>query len=175
MTLTEAKSEAAEKDEEIARLKKLQHRLADDTVEFYGYRYWKRTDGKGPAAGNPFCDVGIAGCRDRVESRTSARRVSPVRGCRVIARGYREGCRMVVVADKGWTPSRYGVSSSSQVVDGELSGISIRHHMFPFRGELEVSGQSFDDLSLQKLALKYLSEVERRGYVNLPRQWLDAL
>jgi len=26
MTLTEAKSEAAEKDEEIARLKKLQHR-----------------------------------------------------------------------------------------------------------------------------------------------------
>jgi hypothetical protein len=53
MTLTEAKSDAAEKDEEIARLKKLQRRLADDTVELYGYRYRKRTDGKGPAAGNP--------------------------------------------------------------------------------------------------------------------------
>jgi hypothetical protein len=57
MTLTEAKGEAAEKDEEIARLKKLQRRVADDTVELYGYRYRKRTDGKGPAAGNPFCDV----------------------------------------------------------------------------------------------------------------------
>jgi len=57
MTLTEAKSDAAEKDEEIARLKRLQRRLADDTVELYGYRYRKRIDGKGPAAGNPFCDV----------------------------------------------------------------------------------------------------------------------
>lgn len=57
MTLTEAKSDAAEKDEEIARLKKLQRRLADDTVELYGFRYRKRTDEKGPAAGNPFCDV----------------------------------------------------------------------------------------------------------------------
>jgi hypothetical protein len=55
--LTEAKSDATEKDEEIARLKKLQRRLADDTVELYGHRYRKRTDGKGPAAGNPFCDV----------------------------------------------------------------------------------------------------------------------
>lgn len=56
-TLSEAKAEAAEKDEEISRLSKLQHRLVDDTVELYGYRYRKRTDGKGPAAGNPFCDV----------------------------------------------------------------------------------------------------------------------
>ncbi|HLX14666.1 MAG TPA: hypothetical protein VKS24_05595 [Bradyrhizobium sp.] len=55
--LTDAKGEVAEKDEEIARLKKVQRRLADETVEQYGYRYRKRTDGKGPAAGNPMCDV----------------------------------------------------------------------------------------------------------------------
>ena len=57
MTLTEARSDAAEKDTEIARLKTLQRRLADDTVELHGYRYRKRTDGKGPVAGNPFCNV----------------------------------------------------------------------------------------------------------------------
>jgi rubrerythrin len=57
LTLTEAKSDAAEKDAEIARLKALQRRVEDDTAEVYGYRYRKRTDGKGPAAGNPFCDV----------------------------------------------------------------------------------------------------------------------
>lgn len=57
LTLTDAKNDAAEKDEEIARLKKLQHRLEDETVEQYGYRYRKRKDGKGPAAGNPMCDV----------------------------------------------------------------------------------------------------------------------
>jgi len=57
MTLTEASSDAVEKDAEIARLKKMQHRLTDETVEMYGYRYRKRKDGKGPAAGNPFCDV----------------------------------------------------------------------------------------------------------------------
>lgn len=57
MTLTEAKSDAVEKDEEIVRLKKLQRRLADDTIELYGYRYRKRTDGKQGGAGNPFCDV----------------------------------------------------------------------------------------------------------------------
>ena len=58
ITLTEAKSDAADKDEEIDRLKKLQRRLADDTIELYGYRYRKRTDGKPPgAAGNPMCDV----------------------------------------------------------------------------------------------------------------------
>jgi hypothetical protein len=58
MTLVEAKSDAAEKDAEIDRLKKLQRRLADDTIELHGYRYRKRTDGKPPgAAGNPFCDV----------------------------------------------------------------------------------------------------------------------
>jgi hypothetical protein len=57
-TLTDARTEASEKDAEIARLKKLQRRLADDTVELYGYRYRNRTDGKGlGAAGNPFCDV----------------------------------------------------------------------------------------------------------------------
>lgn len=44
MTLTEAKNDAAEKDGEIARLKELQRRVADDTVELYGYRYRKRTD-----------------------------------------------------------------------------------------------------------------------------------
>jgi hypothetical protein len=57
MTLTDAKSEATEKDAEIARLKGLQRRLADDTVELYGYKYRKRTDGKQGGAGNPFCDV----------------------------------------------------------------------------------------------------------------------
>lgn len=58
MILTEARSDATEKDEEIIRLKKLQRRLADDTVELYGYRYRKRTDGKPPgAAGNPMCAV----------------------------------------------------------------------------------------------------------------------
>jgi hypothetical protein len=57
MTLTEAKSEASEKDDEINRLKKLQQRLADETVELYGYRYRKRKDGKEGGAGNPMCDV----------------------------------------------------------------------------------------------------------------------
>jgi hypothetical protein len=57
LTLTEARSDAVEKDAEIARLKTLQRRLTDETVELYGYRYRKRTDGKGAAAGNPFCDV----------------------------------------------------------------------------------------------------------------------
>jgi hypothetical protein len=58
ITLTDAKSDAADKDEEIDRLKNLQRRLADDTIELYGYRYRKRTDGKPPgAAGNPMCDV----------------------------------------------------------------------------------------------------------------------
>jgi hypothetical protein len=57
MTLTEAKGDAAEKDAEIVRLKKLQRRLEDETVELYGYRYRKRKDGKAGGAGNPFCDV----------------------------------------------------------------------------------------------------------------------
>lgn len=57
LTLTEAKSDAGEKEEEIARLKKLQHRLAGETVELYGYRYRKRKDGKEGGAGNPMCDV----------------------------------------------------------------------------------------------------------------------
>jgi hypothetical protein len=57
LTLTEAKSDAAEKDGEIARLKRLQQRLADETVELYGYRYRKRKDGKAGGAGNPMCDV----------------------------------------------------------------------------------------------------------------------
>jgi len=57
ITLTDARNDAAEKDAEIARLKKLQHRLQDETVELYGYRYRKRKDGKEGGAGNPFCDV----------------------------------------------------------------------------------------------------------------------
>ncbi len=57
ITLTEARGEAAEKDAEIARLKELQRRLKDDTVELYGYKYRKRKDGKEGGAGNPFCDV----------------------------------------------------------------------------------------------------------------------
>ncbi len=57
MILTEAKTDAAERDEEIARLKKLQQRVTDNTVELYGYRYRKRVDGKEGGAGNPFCDV----------------------------------------------------------------------------------------------------------------------
>ena len=57
VTLTEAKSDAAERDAEIARLKALQRRVIDETVELHGYRYRKRTEGEGPAAGNPFCDV----------------------------------------------------------------------------------------------------------------------
>ncbi len=57
MTLTEARTEAADKDAEIARLLKLQQRLADDTVEFDGYRYRKRKDGAQGGAGNPFCSV----------------------------------------------------------------------------------------------------------------------
>lgn len=57
ITLTEARGDASEKDAEIARLKKLQRRLADETVELYGYRYRKRADGKEGGAGNPFCDV----------------------------------------------------------------------------------------------------------------------
>jgi hypothetical protein len=56
-TLAEAKSDAAEKDEEIARLRKLHRSLADDTVELFGYRYRKRTDGQEGGAGNPFCNV----------------------------------------------------------------------------------------------------------------------
>jgi rubrerythrin len=57
MTLTEARSDAAEKDAEISRLKALQRRVTEETVELHGYRYRKRKDGKRPAAGNPFCDV----------------------------------------------------------------------------------------------------------------------
>jgi hypothetical protein len=57
MTLTDARNDAAEKDDEIARLKKLQQRLLDDTVELYGHRYRKRNDGKEGGAGNPMCDV----------------------------------------------------------------------------------------------------------------------
>jgi hypothetical protein len=58
MTLTDARTEASDKDAEIERLKKLHRRVQDETIELYGYRYRKRTDGKPPgAAGNPFCDV----------------------------------------------------------------------------------------------------------------------
>lgn len=57
MTLTNARNEESEKNEEIARLQKLQRRVADETVELYGYRYRRRTDGKEGGAGNPYCDV----------------------------------------------------------------------------------------------------------------------
>jgi hypothetical protein len=57
MTLTEARSDADEKDAEITRLVTLHRRVVEDTVELSGYRYRKRTDGRGPAAGNPFCNV----------------------------------------------------------------------------------------------------------------------
>ncbi|MBR1283547.1 hypothetical protein JQ597_15975 [Bradyrhizobium sp. AUGA SZCCT0177] len=57
ITLTEANGDAAEKEAEIARLRKLQRRMEDETVELYGYRYRKRKDGKEGGAGNPFCDV----------------------------------------------------------------------------------------------------------------------
>jgi hypothetical protein len=63
ITLTDAKGEAAEKDDEIARLQKLQHRLAEDTVEQYGYRYRKRKDGKENPAGNRCV---MSACRKRV-------------------------------------------------------------------------------------------------------------
>jgi hypothetical protein len=57
LTLTDAKIEATEKDAEIARLKKLQQRVAEEMVEMHGYRYRKRSDGKEGAAGYPFCNV----------------------------------------------------------------------------------------------------------------------
>lgn len=57
ITLTDARSDAAEKDAEITRLKALQRRVADETVELHGYRYRKRKDGNEGGAGNPFCDV----------------------------------------------------------------------------------------------------------------------
>jgi hypothetical protein len=56
-TLTDAKADATEKDKEIERLKKLQQRVADETIEFYGYKYRTRKDGKSGGAGRPFCDV----------------------------------------------------------------------------------------------------------------------
>jgi hypothetical protein len=56
ITLTDARSEATEKDAEIARLLKLHRRLADDTIELFGYRYRKSDKRDGPA-GNPFCPV----------------------------------------------------------------------------------------------------------------------
>src|SRR5208282_5906708 len=46
LAMTEAKTDAAEKDEEIARLKTLQKRVVEGTVEIRGYRYRNRTDGK---------------------------------------------------------------------------------------------------------------------------------
>jgi hypothetical protein len=57
MTLTEAKNDAAEKDAEIARLKRLQRRVEEETVRIYGYRYRKRTDGEEGGTGNAFCDL----------------------------------------------------------------------------------------------------------------------
>jgi predicted nucleic acid-binding Zn-ribbon protein len=53
MTLTEAKSDAAEKDDEINRLKKLQQRLAEETVELYGYQIPKAQGWKGGRSRQP--------------------------------------------------------------------------------------------------------------------------
>jgi hypothetical protein len=53
MALTEAKSEAAEKDAEISRLKKEFAFAAENTVEVQGFRYAKASDGR--PQGMPFC------------------------------------------------------------------------------------------------------------------------
>jgi hypothetical protein len=52
--LTEAKTDAAEKDAEIERLKVFNRRVAEETIEVAGYRY--RNGGDEPA-GMPFCNV----------------------------------------------------------------------------------------------------------------------
>jgi hypothetical protein len=79
------------------------------------------------------------------------------------------------IADTAWAPGRFGVLSSTQTVDGEPSTVSIQHHMFPFSRELEASGQSFLERSLQTTALDYLIELNRREQIHLPQEWLDAL
>jgi hypothetical protein len=54
MTLTEAKEDASIKDNEIARLKALNQRVLDETIELYGYRYRKHPTKLNQPAGNPF-------------------------------------------------------------------------------------------------------------------------
>jgi hypothetical protein len=81
----------------------------------------------------------------------------------------------MAIADIGWTPGRYGVTISTRDVDGQPSSVSIRHHLNPFKGELEVSGQYFDERSLQNVALHYLSELKQREFIDLPQEWLNAL
>ena len=51
--LVEAKSEAAEKDAEISRLKNEFAFRAENTIEWQGFRYEKSSDGK--PQGMPFC------------------------------------------------------------------------------------------------------------------------
>lgn len=53
MALSEAKSEAAEKDAEISRLKKEFAFAAENTIMVNGYRYERSS--KGGAQGMPFC------------------------------------------------------------------------------------------------------------------------
>jgi hypothetical protein len=55
LALIEAQSEATEKDETIARLKKAFEFREDQTVTVRGMRYEKAPDGSGPV-GMPFCD-----------------------------------------------------------------------------------------------------------------------
>src|SRR5262249_33618542 len=89
------------------------------------------------------------------------------------------GLQMVVTADSGWAPGRFGVSTSVQTVKGDVSSVSIRHHMFPFKRELQASGQSVDEKALKAVALEYLSALKQQRFIddkddNLIR-WLDDL
>src|SRR5215831_3391837 len=52
-TFTDAKAEAASKDEEIERLKKVNQRVIDDLVEQKGYLYRKQLNDETKPAGNP--------------------------------------------------------------------------------------------------------------------------
>jgi hypothetical protein len=54
IALVEAKSEAAEKDAEISRLKSEFAFRAENTIEWHGFRYEKSRDGK--PQGMPFCN-----------------------------------------------------------------------------------------------------------------------
>ena len=82
---------------------------------------------------------------------------------------------MAVTVDTGWKPTRFSVSSSSRTADGELSTISLRHHMVPFPGELKLSGGVLAEQSLQKLAFTYISALKQNVLADLPQQWLEAL
>jgi hypothetical protein len=75
-----------------------------------------------------------------------------------------------------WKPGSHGIWSSRQITDGEPSAISLRHPMSPFVGPVNISGQSFDQESLQNLGHEYLTALKQLGMIDpLPQQWLDAL